>query len=319
MRYRVRHDTAYEYGNDVVHSHQLLHLVPRPSPFQECLEHSVRIQPEVFNRRDEVDVFGNPMTRVEFEHAHRRLDVSSVMEVDVHPRPAVAAADTLPWEQVRDSLAYITGRWPSRDVLDACRFRHESPYVRVKQAYKDYGDECFEPGRPVLACAEALMQKLHRDMKYAPGETSIATPLSEVLENRRGVCQDFAHLMIACLRARGLAARYVSGYIRLRPAAMPTEDCGESNTTEVARVGGASPEPQLDWVGTGASHAWVSVYSPPFGWLELDPTNNVHVGTDHIAIAWGRDFGDVSPLRGVILGGGTHTLSVCVTVEPQED
>jgi transglutaminase-like putative cysteine protease len=222
----------------------------------------------------------------------------------------VSAADTDIWEEVRDSLSYTSGRWPSREVLDACRFRHESPYIRVKQAFDDYGEECFEPGQPVLACAEALMQKIHRELKYSPGETNIATPLADVLENRRGVCQDFAHLMIACLRSRGLAARYVSGYIRLRPA-MASADCGEGDPAKLAVM-----PAQLDWVGAGASHAWVAVYSPPFGWLELDPTNNVHVGTDHIGIAWGRDFGDVSPLRGVILGGGSHDLSVSVTVEP---
>jgi transglutaminase-like putative cysteine protease len=318
MRYRVRHDTAYSYASDVVHSHQLLHLVPRPSKFQECVEHSISISPSAFHRRDEVDAFGNIVTRVELEHAHRRLDVSTAMEVDVHPRPVVAAANTDPWEQVRDSLSYKSGRWPSQEVLEACRFRHESPYIRVKQAFTDYGAECFAAGRPVLACAEALMQKIHRELKYSPGETSIATPLSEVLENKRGVCQDFAHLMLACLRSRGLAARYVSGYIRLRPALPPAADCGEGDpaTASLAIQPVRSPEPQLDWVGAGASHAWVSVYSPPFGWLELDPTNNVYVGTDHIAIAWGRDFGDVSPLRGVILGGGSHHLSVAVTVEP---
>jgi transglutaminase-like putative cysteine protease len=290
MRYRVKHETVYAYGSDVVHSHQLLHLVPRPSPYQQCVEHSLAIAPSLFSRRDETDAFGNLVTRVEFEHPHRRLEVATNMEVEVYARPAIAAADTLPWERVRDSLSY-SGGWPARDVLDASRFRHESPYVRVKQVFTEYGAECFEPGQPLLACAQALMQKIHRELRYAPGETNIATPLAEVLQNRRGVCQDFAHLMIACLRARGLAARYVSGYIRLRPS-------------------------QGDWVGAGASHAWVSVYIPPFGWFELDPTNNVYVGTDHIAVAWGRDFGDVSPLRGVILGGGSHTLSVCVVVEP---
>ena len=315
MRYRVRHETAYSYGSDVVHSHQLLHLVPRPSPFQECEDHSIEISPINYRRRDEMDAFGNVATRIELESAHRQLDVSAEMEVEVHSRPAVAAADTERWEEVRASLSYKSGRWPSREVLDAARFRHESPYIRVKQAFDDYGLECFTPGRTVLACAEALMQKIHRELKYSPGETSIATPLAEVLENRRGVCQDFAHLMIACLRARGLAARYVSGYIRLRPA-VPSADCGEGDPATLAVLPARSPEPQLDWIGAGASHAWVSVYSPPFGWLELDPTNNVHVGTDHIAIAMGRDFGDVSPLRGVILGGGSHTLSVSVTVEP---
>ena len=315
MRYRVRHETAYSYGSDVVHSHQLLHLVPRPSPFQECADHSIEISPLHYRRRDEMDAFGNIATRIELESAHRHLDVSAEMEVEVHPRPAVSAAHTERWEDVRSSLSYKSGRWPSREVLEASRFRHQSPYIRVKQAFDDYGAGCFEPGRPVLACAEALMRKIYREIKYSPGETNIATPLAEVLENRRGVCQDFAHLMIACLRARGLAARYVSGYIRLRPA-IASADCGEGDPASRAVFSARSPEPQLDWVGAGASHAWVSVYSPPFGWLELDPTNNVHVGTDHIAIAMGRDFGDVSPLRGVILGGGSHDLSVSVTVEP---
>ncbi len=313
MRYHIRHETAYAYGSDVVHSHQLLHLVPRPSPFQQCDDHSIEISPSNYRRRNEMDAFGNIVTRIELESAHRKLDVAAEMEVEVHARPAVAAADTAAWEDVRNSLAYKSGRWPSREMLDASRFRHESPYIRVKQAFDDYGAECFEPGRPVLACAEALMQKIHRELTYSPGETNIATPLAVVLEQRRGVCQDFAHLMIACLRARGLAARYVSGYIRLRPSIPPAE-CDESDPAKVTSQ--PSSGPQLDWVGAGASHAWVSVYSPPFGWLELDPTNNTHVGTDHIAIAWGRDFGDVSPLRGVILGGGSHTLAVSVTVEP---
>jgi len=316
IRYRVLHETSYAYGSDVVHSHQLLHLVPRPTPFQECVEHSVQISPSAYQRRDESDAFGNIVTRVELEHAHRRLEVAAAMEVEVHARPIVRPANSDPWETVRESLSYKSGRWPSREVLEACRFRHESPYIRVKQAFNEFGAECFQPGRPVLLCAEALMQKIHRELKYAPGETNIATPLSEVLENRRGVCQDFAHLMIASLRSRGLAARYVSGYIRLRPAIPPAADCGEGDPASRAVQPARSPEPQLDWVGAGASHAWVSVYSPPFGWQELDPTNNVRVGTDHIAIAWGRDFGDVSPLRGVILGGGSHHLSVSVTVEP---
>src|SRR5262245_20682078 len=218
MRYRVKHQTVYSYGSDVVHSHQLLHLVPRPSPFQQCLEYSIDISPSNCARRDEADAFGNLVTRVEFEHAHRRLDISTQMEVDIHTRPAVAAADTLPWERVRGTLWCKTGRWPTCEVLEACRFRHESTYVRVKQAFNDFAQECFPAGQPVLVCAEALMQKLHREFTYAPGDTNIATPLTEVLQNRRGVCQDYAHLMIACLRSKGLAARYVSGYIRLRPA-----------------------------------------------------------------------------------------------------
>jgi transglutaminase-like putative cysteine protease len=282
-RYRVRHATAYTYASDVVHSHQLLHLVPRPGPYQQCLEHSIDIQPVAFRRREQIDAFGNPVTRVEFEHPHRELQVTTDMEVEIHPRPGIPAADTIPWDRLAARFAY-TGRSPARDDLEATRFRSESPYVRVKQMFADYADDCFPAGRPLLVCAQELMTKLHTELMYAPGATTIATPVTEVLEIRRGVCQDFAHLMISCLRSRGLAARYVSGYVR-------------------------------SLVGSAASHAWVAVYTPPFGWLELDPTNDTMVGTDHIAVAWGRDFGDVSPLRGIILGGGAHHLAVDVQVE----
>lgn len=290
IRYRVRHQTSYEYGNDVVHSHQLLHLVPRPTAHQQCLEHVINVTPHFYRKRNEIDTFGNLVTRVEFDHPHRELEVASDMEVEIHPRPAVNAGDSLPWERAVAELSYRSSG-PGRENLEACRFRHESPYVRIKTLFTDYGADCFAKGQPILESAQMLMNKLHRDVRYAPGETTISTPLVEVLKNRRGVCQDFAHLMIACLRARGLAARYVSGYIRQLPA---------------------DPTALVGW---GASHAWVAVYSPPFGWFELDPTNNVLVGTDHIAVAWGRDFGDVSPLRGIILGGGSHHLSVAVKVD----
>ena len=282
-RYRVRHETAYLYANDVVHSHQLLHLVPRPAPYQQCLEHTIDISPAAYRRKEEIDAFGNPVTRVEFEHPHRKLEVTTDMEVEIYSRPSIAAPDTIPWDRLATRFNY-TGRSPGRDDLEAIRFRSESPYVRVKTMFTDYAEDCFPAKRPILACAQALMTKLHTELMYAPGATTIATPVTEVLEIRRGVCQDFAHLMIACLRSRGLAARYVSGYVR-------------------------------SLVGSAASHAWVAVYAPPFGWLELDPTNDTMVGTDHIAVAWGRDFGDVSPLRGIILGGGSHRLSVDVRVE----
>jgi transglutaminase-like putative cysteine protease len=171
----------------------------------------------------------------------------------------------------------------------------ESSHVRVKQAFTDYAADCFLPGCPLLVGAESLMHKMHRDFSYAPGTTNISTSVIEAFAERRGVCQDFAHIMLACLRSRGLAARYVSGYLRTTPP--------------------AGSEPAL--LGTDASHAWVSVFCPPFGWIDLDPTNDMRVGTDHIIIAWGRDFGDVSPLRGVIVGGGQHRLSVRVSVQAE--
>ncbi|HTT05189.1 MAG TPA: transglutaminase family protein [Steroidobacteraceae bacterium] len=288
MRYHIRHRTLYRYSADVVHSHQLLHLVPRPAPFQQCLEYALQITPTPRERRDEVDVFGNPMTSIELEHPHRELCVVAEMDVQVHTRPVVLAGDSWAWEQVREALSYHACSPPGREHLEACVFRHESAYVRIKRAFMDYASDCFVSGSPILAAADALSSKLHRDFQYSPGETTISTPLLEVLEQRRGVCQDFAHVMIACLRSLGLAARYVSGYVH--------------------RSGGADD----------ASHAWIAVYAPPFGWVELDPTNDTRVATDHVAVAWGRDFGDVSPLRGVILGGGTHELSVSVAVAPLE-
>jgi transglutaminase-like putative cysteine protease len=293
-KYRIRHETRYDYASDVVHSHQLLHLVPRPASYQECLEHEIEIVPAPNKRVDAIDAFGNPMVRVEFAQPHRELAVISRMEIEVHPRPAVRVEITEPWERVRDTFAY-RGAWPSREQLEAARFRHESPHVRVKQAFTDYSAECFPPGAPLLACAGKLNDKLHAEIEYAPGETTISTSAVEVLEKRRGVCQDFAHLMISCLRSRGLPARYVSGYLR---------------------TNAASKEGEKELVGDAASHAWVAVWCPPYGWIEFDPTNGCFAGTDHIAVAWGRDFGDVSPLRGVILGGGEHELKVTVRVEP---
>jgi transglutaminase-like putative cysteine protease len=295
-KYRVRHETIYKYAADVMHSHHLLHLVPRPTPYQECLEHEIQIDPLTHRRVNGVDAFGNPLIRLELAQPHRELRVISQMQIEVHARPAVSLDSTDAWEKVRDSFSY-RGAWPSRDQLEAARFRHESPHVRVKQSFTDYSAVCFPEGRPILACAEALSTKLHKDIEYAPGVTTISTSPTEVVETRRGVCQDFAHLMISCLRSRGLPARYVSGYLR-------------TNATQSA--GGEK------LVGDAASHAWVAVWSPPFGWIEFDPTNGCFAGTDHIAVAWGRDFGDVSPLRGVILGGADHQLSVTVRVEPDE-
>lgn len=288
--YNVSHETLYEYSAEVVHAHHLLHLVPRAMEHQVCSNQRIRISPEPSGNVDAIDAFGNPLRRLEFNRPHQRLSVTSEMRVEVRER-RVTAVPSEAWERARNRLLY-TARPPGDDQLEALRYRVESPYVRIKQAFTEYGADCFPAGRPLLAAADALMMKLYREMKYTSGVTNISTPLLQVLQEKRGVCQDYAHLMIACLRARGLAARYVSGYLRTTPRA------------------GA---PQL--IGADASHAWVAVFCPPLGWVEFDPTNGVRARLDHIAIAWGRDFGDVSPLRGVILGGGSHTLTVKVHVE----
>jgi transglutaminase-like putative cysteine protease len=291
IRYRVRHSTEYVYGAEVVHSHQLLHLHPRVLPHQNCVRHGLQIDPAVSVRADDHDAFDNPVTRLEIDRPHARLQVAAEMEIDVAARPTPDASDTLPWESLTARLGY-SARPPGDEILEACRFRHESPHVRIKQAFESYSAECFPDERPVLVGAIALMRKLFKEMKYSPGATQIATPLLDVLRTKRGVCQDYAHLMIACLRARGLPAKYVSGYLR-------------TSTPDQPRL-----------VGSDASHAWVSVFCPPHGWIELDPTNGVRADTNHIVLAWGRDFGDVSPLRGVIVGGGQHEVHVRVEVLP---
>jgi transglutaminase-like putative cysteine protease len=289
-RYSIRHRTVYDYEGEVVHAHQLLHLLPRACERQTVLRHAVEVTPAPARQSDEVDPFGNPVTRLEFERPHKRLEVVAELEVQVEVRNGTATTrqDGDPWEAVRDGLAYHPGALPT-ERLDANRFRLRSPYVGLKTAFAGYAEECFSPGSPLLAGAEALMAKIHRELTYSPGETTVATPLVEVLEKRHGVCQDFAHLMIASLRSLGLAARYVSGYLR------------------------TTPKEADSLVGADASHAWVSVYCPPLGWIDLDPTNGVRVDGDHVTIAWGRDFGDVSPLRGVLFGGGRHTVAVAVS------
>jgi transglutaminase-like putative cysteine protease len=293
MRYRVRHETVYRYGGDVAHSHQLLHLTPRDSANQTCRSRSITLDPQPSTRREDVDAFGNCVTRLEYDLPHDRLEVLAEVDVQVDAPRDVTDTESAAWERVRDALTY-SGQPMTAADLDACRFRMESSYVRVKQTFSDYAADCFAPGRPLLAGAESLMHKVHRDFSYEPGTTNISTSAIEAFAARRGVCQDFAHIMLACLRSRGLAARYVSGYLRTTP-----------------------PGSDAALLGADASHAWVSVFCPPFGWIDLDPTNDVRVSTDHIVIAWGRDFGDVSPLRGVIVGGGRHRLSVRVSVQAE--
>jgi transglutaminase-like putative cysteine protease len=294
VRYRVRHDTADSYGGNVAHSHQLLHLTPRNTLLQSCRDRIISLTPQPSLRRDDLDAFGNHVTRLEYDSPHDHLEVLAEVRVEIQPAADVDAAASEPWERVRDRLAF-SGKPVNAEVLDASRYRMESSYVRIKQTFTEYSADCFVPNAPTLLAAEALMSKIHREFKYAPGSTNIRTSAIEAFEARRGVCQDFSHIMLACLRARGLAARYVSGYLRTLPP----------------------PGADAAYVGADASHAWVSVFCPPFGWVDLDPTNDVRVSSDHIIIAWGRDFGDVSPLRGVIVGGGRHRLSVRVSVQAE--
>jgi len=299
VRYHVLHETTYQYGSPVSISRQHLHLTPRDCAWQRCLSHHIRIDPEPTLAASRLDHFGNPVRQFAIEASHERLLVSAESLIEVRSRAHDRQLDDSPaWETAVSALAY--GARPVR--LGASQFLFESPYVRVKHEFAAYARPCFTAGRPLMIAVQALMQKIHAEFEFDPEATTISTPVLEILENKRGVCQDFAHLMLACLRSLGLAARYISGYLLTQP-----------------------PPGQPRLIGADASHAWLSVYCPGAAagdngyWIDFDPTNNLLPDTQHITLAWGRDFGDISPLRGVILGGDAHEPEVAVTVTPQDE
>jgi len=299
MRYDVVHETVYRYESPVVFSQQLLHLTPRPLPFQARDAHRIAIEPAPGERSERVDYFGNPVTLLMLAAPHASLTVRAESRVTVEPRGQERAlhARVRPWEALRERL-----RGGGAALLEPAQFLFESPHVECFRDLALYAGPSFAAGRRLPEALLDLMRRMHADFTFDPKASSVSTPLREVLARRRGVCQDFAHFMIGCLRTLGLAARYVSGYILTAPP---------------------PGKPRL--VGADASHAWVSVYCGDAGgdaggvagsWLDLDPTNNCLVDDEHVTLAWGRDFSDVTPMRGVILGGGEQTLEVRVTVAP---
>ncbi len=293
QRYRILHETEYNYGNLVQLSRQLLRLSPRVTSWQACLSHEIRVTPEPAEWSALDDFFGNPVVQFALQVPHRELlvEVESHVEVRSHA-PKIAPEDSVTWEEARDWLLHTVGA----AVLDPSQYLFASPHVPVTRELAAYARPSFPPERPMLAAILDLTRRINEDFEFDAEATEVSTPVTTVLEDRRGVCQDFAHLQIACLRSLGLAARYVSGYILTHP-----------------------PEGQARMVGADASHAWISVYCPELGWVDLDPTNNLLADTQHITVAWGRDFSDVSPMRGVILGGSQHDLDVRVTVMPEDE
>jgi len=289
MNFQLRHKTIYIYDEPVSVAHNLAHLLPRPAPRHRWLTAHLQIIPEPATRSDQIDYFGNPITFFAIEEPHRILQVVATSAVAVTPLEPALALQHGSWDALADLLR--TDR--SEESLRAYHYTFDSPGIRRSAALRDYAAPSFFPGRPLREALLDLMARIHADFIYDPRATTIATPIAEVLEKRRGVCQDFAHLQIGCLRSLGLAARYVSGYLLTTP-----------------------PPGQPRLVGADASHAWVSAYVPEIGWLDLDPTNNTIPSDHHITLAWGRDFHDVSPLHGVILGGGHHQVSVEVDVIP---
>ena len=289
-RYRVVHETRYTYSSTVALSQQYLHLTPRSFACQHTDSHLVWFDPVVNESREGLDFFGNCVRHVAFTLPHDSLLVHAESTVSLRARYTLAQiAGTLPWESVRDMM----DKEKSDATLEACRYLYASPHVAWFPELEAYARQSFIPGRPQLDAALDLTHRIFDDFEFDSKATDISTPLEQVLRGRRGVCQDFAQLMIGCLRSIGLPARYVSGYILTHP-----------------------PEGKPRLIGADASHAWVSVFCPSLGWIDFDPTNRCLVQHEHITLGWGRDFSDVTPMRGIVLGGGKQQLDVQVTVTP---
>jgi transglutaminase-like putative cysteine protease len=279
--YSVVHTTRYDYSEAVSVSHHVARLTPRTNAHQVCHQHRIDVEPDATVMKMHFDYFGNPMTFFATQVAHRRLTVRATSRVTA-TTVSLSAAETPRWEAATDRASL---------PLEAIDCVLEPRPNRTNAEATAYARESFPAARPLLEAVADLTQRIHRDFTYDPKATTVATPLAEVFETRRGVCQDFARLEIACLRAMGVPARYVSGYL------------------ETSQPSG---KPRL--VGTAASHAWVSVFCPGPGWVDVDPTNNLMPANSHVTLAWGRDYSDISPIRGVILGGGGHSLQVSVEV-----
>jgi transglutaminase-like putative cysteine protease len=289
MIYRIVHRTTYRYKYPVSVGNHVACLKPRSSPRHQLTRSELRIQPTPATRTERRDFFGNLLCFFTVQEPHRELLVEARSEVIMKGKRAAWPQPVLPWEEAVGSLPDDH----STAGLDAYQFRFESPRIRLRPEFAAYALESFTPGRPMTEALLDLTARIHKDFRFDSKATNVRTPPEEAFKKRRGVCQDFAHVQIACLRSIHLAARYVSGYLRTHP-----------------------PPGQPRLVGADVSHAWVSAYCPDIGWLDVDPTNNVVPSNGHVTLAWGRDYGDVSPLRGLILGGGAHTLRVAVDMEP---
>ncbi len=289
MHYRIRHRTSYRYDVPANLCHNEARLRPLDLPGQRCLSWKLTIGPEPEFHRSRRDSFGNHIDYFSVQRPHPELVITAESEVEVLSHGQLPLAGGGAWDKVRGTLL------AAKDAasLDARAFTLSSPLIPSSPVLAEFARQDFPAGRDVYEAVAALNTRIYREFKFDPDFTTVATPVMEVLENRRGVCQDFAQLMIASLRSIGLPARYVSGYLETLP-----------------------PPGKVKLVGADASHAWVSVFIPGQGWTDFDPTNNVRPGERHITVATGRDYRDVSPLRGVTVGGANHHLKVSVDVTP---
>lgn len=287
MRYRISHTTSYSYSEPASLSQNELFLQPKETLSQQLEDWQIAISPQPKYHRQREDYFGNSLQLFMIQHQHNGLIVSANSTVVTRPPLPPDPSHTPPWESVVQRLREHT----FAADLQACQFRFASPLTMITPAIEAYAGPSFPPHQPVLAGAIDLMNRIFHEFAYDKTATTIDTPVDQVLTAKKGVCQDFSHLMISCLRSLGLAARYVSGYLETLP-----------------------PPGKPKLAGADASHAWLSIYIPDMGWVDLDPTNNLIPGEQHITLAWGRDYGDVTPVKGVVMGGGIHSMSVMVDV-----
>lgn len=290
MKYRVIHTTEYTTSTPVSVCHSAAWLTPRRTDRQRVEQHTVEIEPQPSTRDTRPDFFGNLVTHFSLNEGYEQLRVTASSVVTVEPlvQPAHSAA----WETIIERMDAPA----TPGVLEVLQFRFDSPRVHRSPAAEAFARRSFPAGRPIVEGILDLTSRIHHEFEYDSKATTVTTPVSEVLEKRCGVCQDFAHVQIGMLRSLGLAARYVSGYVRTYP-----------------------PPGQARLVGADASHAWLSVYCGEIGWLDIDPTNDKLAGDEHVTLSWGRDYGDVTPLKGVYTGGGKHALNVSVDVAPMSD
>ncbi|MCA9229516.1 MAG: transglutaminase family protein [Planctomycetales bacterium] len=288
MQYRITHTTKYTYSEPVPVFENKLHLAPRTTACQHCSSYRLMVMPDPLRIDSHADYFGNRVEYFSILNALRTLSVTSTSTVEVfEPSAPVDVDDSPPWEELRQGLL----KPPNDAWRDACMFSFASDFVPISTSLAEFAKPSFTPGRPILAAAADLTRRINEQFHYNSRATDISTPVDVVLSQKAGVCQDFAHLQIACLRSLGLAARYVSGYLRTIP-----------------------PPGKEKLVGADASHAWLSVFAGNAVWVDFDPTNNVLPTQDHVTVAYGRDYGDVCPIQGVFVGGGSHTMSVSVDV-----
>lgn len=291
MTYQILHRTCYEYTELVTVSHHAARVKPRTTDHQQREQFSLSISPEPAVRKMRTDYFGNRVCFFSIQELHREFQLEAFSRVTVNPVTPPAPSLSPPWLEVsglfRDPV--------SPEVVEPYQFCFDSPLIRASPVLADYARASFTADTPLLLGVRDLNRRIFTDFKFDPVATTVSTPVEDVWEQRRGVCQDFAHLAIACLRSLGVPARYVSGYLRTHP-----------------------PEGQPRRVGADASHAWFAVYCPRIGWVDFDPTNNLMPGEEHITVACGRDFSDISPVSGVITGGGSHEVRVSVDVAPVE-